>query len=677
MRLEELGIKGNKLEKLNSRKIYSAESLLYSKPRKYYYFDKTYPLQFDENIKAMMYDGEFVAFEGECIQVASEYKVEKKISLLKVRIKDKYTHNILYINFIGMYNLKNYLDICLQKNVIVGGKLQYNEQYRTFSMLNPVVFSLDIKKYKKIIPIYSKFKGISEEMYLRYVKESFSTEINEIVPNQIIKKYNLPTFIEGARYLHYPNSKQDIDNGTKRAVFQDLLYFCCIQEYNRLKSNPVSDYKFTNREKTDLMISQLPFALTSGQKAAIDEIINTASNGERISAMIQGDVGSGKTIVAFSLMFAAVENGYQAVLMAPTTVLAKQHYEELALMAKRYGYNTALLTGETKGKELKFIVENIKNGKINFVVGTHKCISKSIEYKNLAISIVDEEHKFGVMQRNSLVEKSIQGVHSVSMSGTPIPRTLATALYGDSIKVYKLNLPSSRKPIQTAICNSDKPVFNWMEKEISNGHQCYVVCPLIAEASKDSKLYGIISIDETKKKYDSYFGPKGYKTAVITGKTSKEEQTKIMEAFKNNQIQILIATTVIEVGVNNPNATVMVISGAERFGLATLHQLRGRVGRGSFQSYCILQRSPNTEKGSNLEIMCQEIDGLEIAKEDLKNRKSGDLIGEEQSGQNNFVDLLISYPNMYNKIKEIAKYMISNNIEKDFISKYEQCFLVN
>jgi ATP-dependent DNA helicase RecG len=243
------------------------------------------------------------------------------------------------------------------------------------------------------------------------------------------------------------------------------------------------------------------------------------------------------------------------------------------------------------------------------------------------------------------------------------------------VKVYSLGLPSDRLPVQTAVCSSDKAIFEWMMKEIRKGHQCYVVCPLIEEAEDGSKMTGVSSIEETSKKYQQYFGTAGIKLGVVTGKTPKEEQAAIIKDFKNNAIQILMATTVIEVGVNVPNATVIVITGAERFGLATLHQLRGRVGRSNLQSYCILQKSENTGSGSNLDILCKEHDGLKIAEADLKNRGTGDLFGREQSGKNNFVKLMLQYPNMYRKVREIAVQLCESGTGLDYISKYEALYL--
>ena len=308
------------------------------------------------------------------------------------------------------------------------------------------------------------------------------------------------------------------------------------------------------------------------------------------------------------------------------------------------------------------------------IVGTHSCFSKDVTYNNLGLVITDEEHKFGVIQRESISSKTEKGIHLITMSATPIPRTLACSIYGDNIEVITIKqMPNGRKPVKTAICSSDKPVFDFIKKELENGHQAYVVCPLIDEAEEDSTMAGIASIEEVAEKYDKYFSHLGYKTGIITGKTSSEDQKEIKKMFTENRIQILIATTVIEVGINVPNASTIVITSAERFGLATLHQLRGRVGRGDIQSYCILQKTNNDTESDNLEILTKETDGFEIAKADLKKRGSGNILGTEQSGNNSFIDLIIEYPNLYERVKGIAV-ALNKDIRTQFIERYEDMF---
>ncbi len=382
----------------------------------------------------------------------------------------------------------------------------------------------------------------------------------------------------------------------------------------------------------------------------------------------------GKTIVAMCLMLLMAENGYQSVLVAPTVILARQHFNELSRYADSLGFSTAFLSSDMTSSEKKRVIAEIKEKKHHLIVGTHSCFSKDVLYPSLGLVITDEEHKFGVVQRESVRKRSDHGVHTITMSATPIPRTIACSIYGDNIEVFTIKqMPNGRKPVKTAICVSDKPVFSFMEKELVKGHQAYVVCPLIEEAEEDTKMSGIASVEDVTDRYREHFEPLGYGIGVITGKTPKEEQARIKEKFSKNQIQILIATTVIEVGINVPNATVIVISSAERFGLATLHQLRGRVGRGDKQSYCILQKTNEAVSSENLHILEGETDGFEIAKADLKNRGSGNVLGLEQSGKNRFIDLIIQYPNLYKRVKEIAK-SLPRNERTAFIDTYEEYY---
>ncbi len=672
--LESIGYTGKKAEKLISKNILTGDALLCSSPNKYWYFDQTYPLEFTEELKNKIEEGIPIAIIGTVKLVDNEYKRDKNISLIKVRVEDEVSRKILFVNFLGNYHMLEYYKSCVDRKVIVGGKLQYNPQFSSFSMLNPVVFSKEIEKYKRIIPVYKKYKGISEDYYRKSITEAFSLITEDCLPLDMISKMSILTYKEALRALHFPLSADAIKRAKQRLIFDDLLYFALMLEDKRQTSTGTSKYKIISTEIMSKLISELPYELTEGQDIAIKDMINTSRRGEKISSLVQGDVGTGKTIVAVSLMVAMAENGYQTVLMAPTTVLAEQHYGLIKALANKYGITSTLLTNNLKEKEKRDILEQIKEGNVSLIIGTHSVISESVEYANLGLVITDEEHKFGVVQREKLSAKAASDVHKITMSGTPIPRTLANTLYGDSVKVYSLKRPAERKPIQTAICSSDKAIFDWINKEVTNRHQIYVVCPLIEEAEEDSKVVGIASIEETYDKYNKHFAPLGIKCGVITGKTSAEDKTKIMEAYNRNEIQILIATTVIEVGVNNPNATVIVITGAERFGLATLHQLRGRVGRGKDKSYCILQKTPGYEGGANLEILCRESDGLEIAKADLKQRGMGNIIGLEQSGQNKFVNLMLEYPNMFERIKLLAKSIYGSNIANNYIKDYEDKF---
>lgn len=674
MQLEAIKVPPKKVNIFKSKGINTVEELLYCMPKRYLCFNKTYALSLTPELTGHMMNKVPVAVVGKCIMVDTVYKNGR--SLIKIRVEDKETGNILYINIIGEYHMLRYYRSMVEREVIVGGVLQYSEEYKSYSMLNPALISMDVEENKRIIPVYRKFKGISDEYYKNIVEEALREKGTlDYVPQTVLEKYNLFSYEKTIHTIHHPKAEKEIEKARQRIVFDDMLYFTCKLEEQE-KSNAVeTPYVLKRTSICKDMISALPFELTNGQKNAIHSMTKLASEGKRVSSLVQGDVGSGKTMVAFSMMVLMAENGYQSVLMAPTAVLARQHYLELKEKTEKYGFKAVLLTNELKTSEKKKVLEEIKSGEAQFVVGTHSCIGKSVEYKNLALTVTDEEHKFGVLQREALVKKAGEGVHNVIMSGTPIPRTLANTLYGNATEVYSMELPGNRKPIQTAVCSTDKPVFDWMLKEIKKGHQCYVVCPLIDKAEDGSKMDGIASIEDSYEKYNKFFSQYGIKTAVVTGKTTKEEQGQILSEFKDNKTQILMATTVIEVGVNVPNATVMVITGAERFGLATLHQLRGRVGRGSDQSYCILQKTPGFTGSENLDVLCRETDGLEIAKADLKHRGTGNLLGFEQSGQNKYIQLMLQYPNMYAEVKKVAKSLCQNHTGKDIIKIYEEMYV--
>jgi len=354
-------------------------------------------------------------------------------------------------------------------------------------------------------------------------------------------------------------------------------------------------------------------------------------------------------------MFSMADNGFQSVLMAPTGVLAKQHFKELSSYSEKYGYNTVYLGGDLKAKEKKEVLKKIKSGEAHFIIGTHAVISDNVEFKNLALTIVDEEHKFGVIQRETLRKKASEGVHSISMSATPIPRSLALTLYGDAMDIYTIStMPNGRLPVKTAVTNENKAIFSFMQKEIEKGHQCYIVCPLIENDTDDDRELPE-SVEEIYQKVCDYFliHNKNIKASVITGKMNDEEKSRIIGEFSKNETQILIATTIIEVGVNVPNATVIAIMNAERFGLAGLHQLRGRVGRGNLQSYCIL-KSKELEN-ERLQVMCETTDGFKIAQEDLKQRGTGDILGVKQSGEDENVKLMLKHPKIYEAIREYVR----------------------
>lgn len=650
MLLKGIGLKTQKINALAKKDIHTVEELKRNAPRNYYDFRN--PIRLSRE-----YENTYVAVVGTLTKVS----VNDTNNMLIVNAKiDEEDGRRLNVSYIGSYYMRNILNAWVGKTVVVCGELKYSEQYNSFSMLNPIEISPNIKDTTKIVKQYGKIKGISENMYEEIMDVAFTIETEtEYVPESILNKYRLPEINSALEMLHYPKNMEDITLAKKRLVFDDLLYFACKLEQEARNCPVGSPFNIKTMKNMMHIIENLPYQLTSAQKGVLDELTADIKAGKRVNALVQGDVGCGKTIVAILLMFAMADSGYQSVLMTPTVILAEQHYKDIKELADRYGYNVAFLGGKQTAKEKREIYKGIKNGEYQFIVGTHAVIGKSVEYKNLGMAITDEEHKFGVLQRDAILNKAVAGTHTVIMSATPIPRTLANTIYGNNVKVCTINeLPSNRKPLQTAIATKDDTVFRFMEKELDKGRQAYVVCPLIEKADKDSAVADIASVEETKVKYEAYFAQRGYKVACITGKTEKEESDEIIKDFKDNKYQILIATTIIEVGVNVPNASLIVINNAERFGLSALHQLRGRVGRGGYQSYCILQSED--KENERLNVLCRTNDGFEIAEADLSMRKAGDLLGTKQSGKDKYVELMLTYPNMFEKIRELSKEMCDN-----------------
>ncbi len=671
MELSVLGLTGKKQEILNRNSIYTAEDLLRAMPRKYYYFNAPKSLEFTPELAELINKKEPVAVIGTCESVEQEYKKEKKMSLIKIKVRDEVTGKTLHINYIGSYYKLDYFNYCINKRVIVGGKLNYSEDFHSFSMLNPVIFSTKVEENKRILPVYRKYKGISEEFYLGCLDKTMALVSDDYLPDKFLNHYKLLNLKDSIKLIHHPSAACAIETAKKRLIFDDMLYFACkIEENKRIKQSQTK-YTIDNRKTVDSLIKLQPFDLTKSQQNAINGLITSLINGRRINALVQGDVGTGKTIVAFAILTAVASAGYQCVLIAPTAVLAKQHFDALKKDADVLGINVEYLANSLTQKQKNAALTRIKDGTAKVIIGTHSCISDSVEYNNLILVITDEEHKFGVLQREKLLNKMPEGSHMITMSGTPIPRTVATSLYGGSIQLYNLERPAERKPIVTRCTTSGSEITQILNQELRAGHQAYVVCPLINEAEEDSTMDGVTSVDTVFENINRYYEKYGVIAECVTGKIKKEEQEAIMRRFIDKKTHILVATTVIEVGINNPNATAIVITGAERFGAASLHQLRGRVGRGSAQSYCILTPSHGHPISDNMRIVENTSDGYEIAVEDMKNRGSGNILGEEQSGNNRFMELVYTYPKLFEKCKEIASWFYNQKECAHFVHEYE------
>lgn len=612
-------------------------------------------------------------------KAASDRHVAVKAKLCKVELKTSDKSNINYIRMsllqddevwinIGMFNNLYKIDYyrsMLQTDVVVYGKVIYDQYGYSMKDIEDIV---PIHLFKpNISSVYKKYQGVGEDTLTAAI-DYFVEETDEILEQIIVRAGKVTGYKEALKMLHHPESEDDIREGKKRMLFNDLLYFSIALKLNDNGGATDTKIIFSKRDMMDGFRKKLPFALTTDQNEVINKVYSNARSGKRNNILLQGDVGCGKTIVAVCLMLCAAENGYQSVLMAPRAVLARQHYDEIVKYAEMCGIEAVFLHSGMKQKEKKEAAARIKSGEVKFIIGTHSCLGEGIEYKNLGLIVTDEEHLFGVAQKEELVKKANNGVHAISMSATPIPRSLALVLFGENKEICSIKtMPNGRKPVKTAIQMTHKNTFPFMLKEIKAGHQCYVVCPAIEES--DNEDINLIAIETVEKEYRSYFEPYGIKVGIVNGKMKEDEIRQVINAYTENKCQILISTTVIEVGVNVPNSTVMVIEQADRFGLASLHQLRGRVGRSDLQSYCIL-RSEETDN-PRLNVMVQTTDGFKIAESDLVQRGCGNLIGQEQAGMNRFVQEMLENRKYFESIRPLAEYCIKNGYGKGLVELYQ------
>lgn len=498
------------------------------------------------------------------------------------------------------------------------------------------------KMLSTLQPVYPLTEGLSNKTVTKAVQAALSliVELEDRVPEQIQKEFDLMPLQNAVAGTHFPENFDQLLVCRERLVFDEFFWFLVhmrmVREHTVKAENHFHIKDFGAVEE---FIGQLPFSLTKGQMETLTEIERDLSGDTVMNRLVQGDVGSGKTVVAEMAMLAAVKNGYQAAFMAPTEVLAGQHYEGVSKDLASFGVRAELLVGSTKPAEKRRIYDALAAGEIDILIGTHALIQDKVIYKNLALVITDEQHRFGVRQRAKLSEKG-QEPHVLVMSATPIPRTLAIIMYGDlDISVMK-DMPASRKPIKNCVVGPKyRPTaYKFMYDQIKEGHQIYIICPMV-EASENVEAENVIEYQESLLN----IFPKEIHISYLHGKMSADEKNSIMRDFADGRIDILVSTTVIEVGINNPNATVMMIENAEKFGLAQLHQLRGRVGRGEAQSYCIMMCGTEKKEAlDRLEILNKSNDGFYIASEDLKLRGPGDFFGVRQSG-----DLLFHLGDIY------------------------------
>lgn len=644
MDISTLDIPKAKVTQFNKKGIHTVDDLARFFPRKYYDFRTITPISRTK-------DGEFMAVVGVVTEVISKPK------MVRAKIKDDSGRH-MYVSWFHQPYIAKILNE--GQRYVFCGKIQISEEYHSIQMSPPLFWGAKIEAYQRIIPVYSKIQGMSDEYLRKSVDSALAVaDKKDYLEPVLLDKFNVPKNSVALRTMHQPSGDKELEIAKKRFIFDDLFAFSMQLTDSQQGISHESPFVMPTCNTIQGFMNTLPFDLTDGQKQALRSIYLKMRSGEKVNALVQGDVGSGKTIVAIILMLISAENGFQSAMIAPTTVLAKQHYLDLLEKTEGMGYKVGFLSGDMKAKEKREVIKGIESGEIQLVVGTHSVIQKDVMFKDLALTIVDEEHRFGVAQRNSLNEKAKSGVHTVTMSATPIPRTLALSIYGESVDVLTITtMPQGRKPVQTVQISNEDKSYEAMYRQIKEGRQCYVVCPLI-EDSDSELLTDVDSVEKTYEKMTTFF--KKYpevKVAMISGKMKQSEIAEEISRFSRNEYQVIISTTIIEVGVNVPNATVILIKNAERFGLAQLHQLRGRVGRGSHQSYCVLLSKD--KENPKLKAMCETTNGFKIAEKDLALRGTGDFIGTKQSGNNKYVMLMLSHPHLYENVKQEVRSIYSD-----------------
>lgn len=613
--------------------ITTVEDMLYFFPYKYVDRSKFY------NVSELNEEMQYVQLKGKII----EYKTvgEGKVKRLVATFVDN-TGSIELIWFNTFHWIQK--SVPLFANIVILGKPTIFN--RSFTITHPEIelwTNYEQNINKGLQPYYSvpeklKLHQINSKTILKIqqtILKNYYSFINDPLPIHIISKNKLLSLNDSLLKIHFPQNQDELKKAQYRLKFEELFYIqLSILSLKKYRSNIISGFIFY-REKdyfTKLLFHKLPFSLTDAQIRVLSEIRKDVTSGKQMNRLIQGDVGSGKTVVALIAMLMAIDNGYQSCLMSPTEILAQQHYVTLNELCKGLPLRIELLTGSSKTSERKTIHQGLLNGEIHILIGTHALIEDTVKFKNLGLVVIDEQHRFGVAQRAKLWQKNTSEPHVLVMTATPIPRTLAMTIYGD-LDVSVINqLPPGRKPIKTIHLTDSKrlTLFKFLKEQIKLGRQIYVVFPLI----KESENFNYKDLEDGYESYSREFPSPQYFIAVVHGQMRPREKEISMNYFVQGKAQIMIATTVIEVGVNVPNASVMVIESAERFGLSQLHQLRGRVGRGNDQSYCILMTKHELSKEAHqrISIMCESNDGFFIAEKDMELRGPGDIEGTQQSG---------------------------------------------
>ena len=610
----------NRVKLLNKLNIYTLKDLITYFPRDYE--DRSKPKNLCECV-----DGEEVLIEAMATGRINEMH-KGKMTISRLVVKDQ-----TGTCFITWFN-QGYLRDKFQAGRMYRFFGKISNKNGRFEMNSPVYDEIDKSKNTgRIIPIYPLTYELKQNT-LRKIMENGLAEVKgmlpETLPEYIMKENNLWDINNTIERIHFPVELSDFNKARERLVFEELLtmQLALLKLKNNYEQN-TNGIQFDKNIKMSDVINELPFKLTKAQLRVLDEIDTDMESNKSMNRLLQGDVGSGKTVVAMIAAYKAVKSGYQAAIMAPTAILASQHLEGFKGILDKFGIRCELLISSITKKKKEEILHKLQEGEIDILIGTHAILEENVVFKKLGLVVTDEQHRFGVKQRGKIAAKG-ERPDVIAMSATPIPRTLALILYGDLDISIIDELPPNRKKIETYAVrkNMEERVNAFIRKQINEGRQAYIVCPLVEE-NEEMDLKSVIELAEKYKK--ETFSE--YKVEYLHGKMKAKEKDEIMQRFKDGEIKILIATTVIEVGVNVPNASIMVVENAERFGLAQLHQLRGRVGRGEYQSYCILKYESNGETvRQRMKVMCDTNDGFIISEKDLELRGSGDFFGTEQHG---------------------------------------------
>lgn len=567
--------------------------------------------------------GTTVCVKATLSTVPTEHRVAGGKLLVSTRVTDGYS--FMKIAFFNNRFIKSMLR--MGEEYLFYGKVTVNNGIR--EMINPMFANPDTNT--SIHPIYAQVSGLTTKQIESAVKKALNmlpAEIKDPIPENLRKKYLVAGLKEALLKIHFPENKKDVEIARRRLIFEELLVL--VLGLHSIKNLPSSSSGvLIEKDYTNDFLKLLPYKLTNAQLRSIDDCISDMTlQGKAMNRLIQGDVGSGKTMVAAAAAFTCARNGFQAAIMAPTEILAQQHFQTFESILKGTGIKTELLTGSMTAKQKRLVLSDLADGLIDIIVGTHSLISENVAFHKLGLVVTDEQHRFGVRQRSDLLAKG-DNPHLMVMSATPIPRTLALMIYGDLDISIIDELPPGRQIVDTFLIDESKRLraYNFLIKHIEEGRQCYIVCPAVENT--ETGLIGVEEYAESLRK--GYF--KNYSVAVLHGKMKAAEKDAVMADFLNGKTELLVSTTVIEVGVNVPNAVIMMVENAERFGLSQLHQLRGRVGRGEHKSYCILVSNANGEEAlKRLRALCSTNDGFKIADEDLKLRGPGDFFGSRQHG---------------------------------------------